>query len=794
MPATSGIGDDPALRTLKLPVPVMRTPPLPPPQAADPVPAGLTQLSQNMGGFRTGAQAAAPSRIILGSQHIAPSFEQQANIPIPLHEASEKRVFLDQSQQLRPITPPAPREFAVSGSSALAPDANWLPESTPVRPNGPIAVLGPAIDPALERAFEAQAGEQRQWKAAQAAGLACLADDSKSLRSLPGIAAPGPSRTNFVLLREPSWSSAPAAAGLPALDSEPLLDPAVATRVAHYEAEQQQKKQQQLAAAAAPAPVTRLLPLPFDSGKSRDDASTPKQRPLEVEYDQPAGAIFIVASPVRLELNVEPDPEVLTEAKRQEQRLAEQQSILNLERAVAGLAKAVPYCSYSGRPSLEGTPTARPALATRGPLPGPTPELPAGVPIRVEFVVERDHAVVLEVRRQHELLAEDKLRRTIDRAAANQAPLIADTDAIPKPQSPGAAQAIRARGYWPWRETAPIHASAPDFAIEQDPLVLEALRPKPAPVLALTIVHGHPHPASAPAAQVEEDDDPRNRFSKTIEFLNPIIEAPVPPMAKQLPLPWIGIRPRQVQPKAKQSATQPLFELREPCIPQRHGKDARIIPSPIYGGKHRRVRSSSIAADGGGARSSSWLVTATIALLIPIGALAIVNYWVLPGHRASAASPAPVAANAPETASPAAADPTPPPAATPTAAAPGAAGLPQNWKKLIELTGIRLQDGRVTFLIVNHSKTEFPAATFNVNLRGAGARLTDPILGMFQVRLNKMAPREAREISSPVNLTPQGRMEVDWTDIRADLTPVVITPPAASGGVAKPPTPGISKP
>jgi hypothetical protein len=172
------------------------------------------------------------------------------------------------------------------------------------------------------------------------------------------------------------------------------------------------------------------------------------------------------------------------------------------------------------------------------------------------------------------------------------------------------------------------------------------------------------------------------------------------------------------------------------------------------------------------------MVTAGIALLLPITAVGVVNYWILPSQRASAASsPAAVESAAPVAKSastePAAASPAGGGSgnSVPAASSAGQAAL----RKSLQLTGIRMLDGgRVQFLVVNIGKADIPpSSVFQVTLRSNNPKPGEPPVGSFQVRLNApLSPREARDLVTPITLSSQLRPDVDLNDLRVEMQPV----------------------
>ncbi|MBS1832638.1 MAG: hypothetical protein JST65_07995, partial [Acidobacteria bacterium] len=91
-----------------------------------------------------------------------------------------------------------------------------------------------------------------------------------------------------------------------------------------------------------------------------------------------------------------------------------------------------------------------------------------------------------------------------------------------------------------------------------------------------------------------------------------------------------------------------------------------------------------------------------------------------------------------------------------------------SWRKQLQITGIRMQDSKVRFVLINHAKSDAPAMSLLVHLRSVNAKPSDPAIGTFQIRLSPLAPAEARDLSSGVELSPSAK-NVDWTDIRADI-------------------------
>lgn len=276
---------------------------------------------------------------------------------------------------------------------------------------------------------------------------------------------------------------------------------------------------------------------------------------------------------------------------------------------------------------------------------------------------------------------------------------------------------------------------------EPEPEPVVALEPEPEPALALepevvTSTEVIRLTNAIVLANRDHGQDPANDTGEHV--LTPIIEAPVPPMAKQVKLPWYGLSPMAVKPAPRSLEIPPVFSIADAYIPPRSTKVSRPIPSPLLHSRNAAV-----------SRPPSWLVTAAVAILIPITAIGIVNYWILPAQRASAATEAVEAA------------------APPTGAqqeAPAAA----NWRKQLQLTGIRIQDSKVRFVLINHAKTDAPAMSLLVHLRAVNSKAADPSIASFQIRLSPLAPGEARDLTSGIDLIPPVR-NVDWSDIRADI-------------------------
>lgn len=279
----------------------------------------------------------------------------------------------------------------------------------------------------------------------------------------------------------------------------------------------------------------------------------------------------------------------------------------------------------------------------------------------------------------------------------------------------------------PRQAAAPVEVEPVEIEdVEVEPVVLEPV--VDLPVLSTEIVL---------VSKALTRFDASNEASNADEaILTPIVEASVPPMAKQVTLPWYGLSPVGTKPAPRDLNIPPVFTIADAYIPPRSVAASSPIPSPLLHSRNATV-----------SRPPSWLVTLAVASLIPITALGVVNYWILPAQRASAAS---------DTVS----------TAPPTVA--GEVPAAASWRKQLQITGIRMQDSKVRFVLINHAKSDAPAMSLLVHLRSVNAKPSDPAIGTFQIRLSPLAPAEARDLSSSVELSPSAK-NVDWTDIRADI-------------------------
>lgn len=350
-----------------------------------------------------------------------------------------------------------------------------------------------------------------------------------------------------------------------------------------------------------------------------------------------------------------------------------------------------------------------------------------------------------------------------------------------------------ATGFWlnrepePWTPLPPQGAPVIDYRVPMDRAVLAAIeeeRRKAMELVAPPSLAAKPTAANNALVLVSNPGSDRKVDPNgTIEILHPIIEAPVPAMAKLQPLPLFGLRPKQSNPRPRHVPLKPEFPPGLPFIPMRSVANVRIIASPIYGEKRPRTykpaKAASMPSLGTGsfrqpATTAGWMVTAGVALLIPITAIGVVNYWILPSQRASAASNPPVVETA---ARPAPAEPAAGSSAGGggSSAATAAGANAFNWRKSLQLTGIRmLEGGRVQFLVVNIGKADVPpSSVFQVTLRSNNPKPGEPPIGSFQVRLNApLSPREARDLITPITLSSQLRPDVDLNDLRIEMQPV----------------------
>jgi hypothetical protein len=415
------------------------------------------------------------------------------------------------------------------------------------------------------------------------------------------------------------------------------------------------------------------------------------------------------------------DLELRTAVSEYNAKTAEEQSIDQSVGSLAGLAKTTFI------PTARVVPTSG-ILEAGGFCSWPI-ESPKGLPVP-EFAIDVD----LDVRKavyEYEVAEAQRLDREFE---------LLMTEAPPKPPpvlvpEPEAAPPIEVE--------SPIAAAPPP----PPPATEQPLQPEPPPkpeappVMALTLV---PRAQSSTVEEPEPEVEKEDPFLKTGPLLIPIVESSVPPMAKSVAPPYFEPTAAKMKIRPRRATVTPSFTSFEPHVPPRLGKKLPLIASPLL--------SPNNARRGG---SNSLVLPIAIGLLIPITALGVLNYWILPAQRASAASaPVESTSSRPE---------------PPTSPAAAAAPANQNWRKQIELSGLRLQDSTVRFIAVNHAKNPSPALTLSVTLRSASARATDSSVGTFQVKLSPIAAGDSRDMSAQVNLTPPIRPNMDWVDLRADI-------------------------
>ena len=317
------------------------------------------------------------------------------------------------------------------------------------------------------------------------------------------------------------------------------------------------------------------------------------------------------------------------------------------------------------------------------------------------------------------------------------------------------------RGYATWPKASPAWPAVAAVEIDFDADLLRALQEPqeeavafveepiaPPPVVPVELPPLPNHLALVPVSPSTTSNDTQDTAEVPLVALNPIVEVTVPPTAKLQRLPFPALQPRGAEPKPKHGVPQAEFSDFSPLILS-VGKAIRIIPSPILNIQHSRVMAP-----------PSWLVTAAVALLIPITALGVVNYWILPAQRAAA----PSATTAPKIPEPVVA--TVKPSAPPPS--PVVAGAP-DWQKQMELAGLRIKDSTVKCLLVNHGRTDSPVLNIVVTLRSANARAGESAVGSFRVRLSPLGAGESREFRETISFTQPNRSVVDWADLRADL-------------------------
>jgi len=419
------------------------------------------------------------------------------------------------------------------------------------------------------------------------------------------------------------------------------------------------------------------------------------------------------------------------------------------------------------------------------PLTGPSLQAKGVSPLAWQVAVITVPSVDREMRPDAELrqrVAEYQIVQQeickLDAAASKSAPMLVFPDVASRipVRGPGVAISAHAafRGFTPWPQIGPVGRPVSGFEMEFDAEVLNRVQEwedfcatahasEESKSLSETVeaaVAGQlvvDPPVAGPefvepkqalvafgtaATEVEDDE-------VVVHALTPIVEVTVPPIAKMTRLPLLVLQPRGLKPKPRQAPPQAEFSEFSPLVPT-IGKLVKIIPSPIMNIQHSRV----MAPPG-------WLVTAAIALLIPITALGVVNYWILPSQRGVT----PVAAAAPVVADPAASSPATPVSPKVTSAPALAVAAPA-WKKQLEFTGLRLQSSTVKCLVVNHGK-DTPALYLLVTLRSSRGSNESPV-GTFRVRLSPLGSGSSREIAEPISFTPPMR-SIDWSDLRSDV-------------------------
>ncbi|BDC47723.1 hypothetical protein F183_A00390 [Bryobacterales bacterium F-183] len=690
------------------PQPQPEEPPTPVVEEPDPVPAGLTALSVSM------AAAQTPVRRHPGATaRLEPLFHvvddpEVAGLPFESGVEPQPVSGIREPATLTVPAFPKHRPFhaapPVSGANALAFDAFPYPELDAQQEPQPAGFasrtsgLELAPDPALLEVLEREAVTSRSLERFEETGeLAHLV--SAPVQFGPAVRpAPAP-----VLSHQPPLYAIPEAPPLNAVAQLRLTaviaeDINLLAMVATYEAHQRTVRALDAAAAdMGPLLYRRFRPVP------RTIALRPSVPALRFwPWPSTDATLPVPKSPETLQF----DPAVLEAVQEwevEQQRREAESALRQATSAVIAeepipMGPEVPTMYHLAIPVIPPPPSA-PSAAVAEPEPEPEPEPEVATP-------------------EADAEADADLNRTM-RFAVPVVP--------PPPPQPEVAAA----------ESAVVEEVVVEEVVVEEVVVEEVVVEEDEPItLAIT---PEVLPASTALILVREPgghDEPEETTDLGYAVLTPIIETPVPPMAKQVKLPWYGLSPVIVPAGPRDLNIPPVFVIADAYIPPRSVKASRPIPSPLLHSRNAAV-----------SRPPSWLVTAAVAMLIPITAIGIVNYWILPAQRASAAS------EVVETAAPATQQESP-------AAA--------NWRKQLQLTGIRMQDSKVRFVLINHAKTDAPAMSLLVHLRAVNAKAADPAIASFQIRLSPLAPGEARDLSSSIELIPPAR-NVDWTDIRAEI-------------------------
>jgi hypothetical protein len=203
-----------------------------------------------------------------------------------------------------------------------------------------------------------------------------------------------------------------------------------------------------------------------------------------------------------------------------------------------------------------------------------------------------------------------------------------------------------------------------------------------------------------------------------------------------------------------------------PSIPARRTLQsdtaARItLPGPTLPAELLSLSQAGLSAIPGYPRRTAssglpgWVVSFAVMVLLLIGGVGALSYFVPNLLPNSAASAGPTDSRVTEARSEVR------PSAYPLA-------------KFVEVTGFRFvvdlnRRSEVHYLVVNHSGAELNGVNVFVTLRTAGSKAGQPPLCRFSFRAPEMAPFESKEMTSSIDKLTRTVALPDWQDLRADV-------------------------
>ncbi|MEO5923946.1 MAG: hypothetical protein ABIR70_08980 [Bryobacteraceae bacterium] len=331
------------------------------------------------------------------------------------------------------------------------------------------------------------------------------------------------------------------------------------------------------------------------------------------------------------------------------------------------------------------------------------------------------------------------------------APLQARVPGAPKPPASAVPAPVPTAG----RDLAPV-SSAP--ATAQPPVWKQAL-PEPQPARAPQIANAplrEPQPATLSALAIPSTELAAGPEYSPAAATLPTLASPVlaPPLAgptTDAKLALSQLRPAVGKRTLAEGAVKEQISLPGPTLPHELTslQAAGIAKILIAGGQQAEPTR----------RSSSWVLSFSVAALVLAGTLSAV-FYAMPGLANSSTPPQQAVSKAIKAA--ASETPEPPPAPVNPLA------------RIVEVAGIRFitdipgRPPEIHYLVVNHSNVPLVGLTVQVTLRSSVGDSSAP-LSQFAFKAPRLAPYESKEMVSSIERFNRAVALPNWRELQAEV-------------------------